>query len=36
MGNYVYFTNAGDVTSIKNDSTGERTITIYKDSIRNK
>ena len=36
MGNYVYFTTRGDVTSIKNDSTGERTITIYKDSIRNK
>ncbi len=32
-GNYVYFTTRGDVTSIKNDSTGERTITIYKDSI---
>ena len=27
MGNYVYFTTRGDVTSIKNDSTGERTIT---------
>ena len=36
MGNYVYFTTRGDVTSIKNDSTRERTITIYKDSIRNK
>lgn len=36
MGNYVYFTTRGDVTSIKNDSTGKRTITIYKDSIRNK
>ena len=33
LGNYVYFTTRGDVTSIKNDSTEERTITIYKDSI---
>ena len=28
MGNYVYFTTNGDVTSIKNDSTSERTVTI--------
>lgn len=27
-GNYVYFTTKGDVTSIKNDSTKERTVTI--------
>jgi len=33
MGNWVYFTTRGDVTAIKNDSTGERTVTIYKDSI---
>lgn len=33
MGNYVYFTTRGDATAIKNDSTGERTVTIYKDSI---
>ena len=31
MGNYVYFTTKGDVTSIKNDSTKERTVTIYRD-----
>jgi len=36
MGNYVYFTTRGDVTSIKNDSTRKRTITIYKDSISNR
>ena len=36
LGNYVYFTTRGDVTSIKNDSTEERTITIYKDSIPNR
>lgn len=36
MGNYVYFTTRGDVTSIKNDSTRQRTVTIYKDSLRNK
>ncbi|MBP9618546.1 MAG: DUF4884 domain-containing protein, partial [Bacteroides sp.] len=35
-GNYVYFTTRGDVTSIKNDSTRKRTITIYKDSIPNR
>lgn len=29
-GNYVYFTTRGDVTSIKNDSTAKRTITINK------
>lgn len=29
-GNYVYFTTRGDVTSIKNDSTTKRTITINK------
>ncbi len=29
-GNYVYFTTRGDVTSIKNDSTAQRTITINK------
>ena len=29
LGNYVYFTTRGDVTSIKNDSTRKRTITIY-------
>ena len=28
---YVYFTTKGDVTSIKNDSTKERTVTIYRD-----
>ena len=33
LGNYVYFTTRGDVTSIKNDSTRKRTITIYKASI---
>ncbi|MDD3036484.1 DUF4884 domain-containing protein [Bacteroides sp.] len=33
MGNYVYFTTRGDVTSIKNDSTEKRIVTIYKDSI---
>ena len=31
MGNYVYFTTKGDVTSIKNDSTKERTVTIYRE-----
>ena len=36
LGNYVYFTTRGDVTSIKNDSTRKRTITIYKDSIPNR
>ncbi len=35
LGNYVYFTTRGDVTSIKNDSTRKRTITI-KDSIPNR
>lgn len=30
LGNYVYFTTRGDVTSIKNDSTRKRTITIIK------
>ena len=29
-GNYVYFTTRGDVTSITNDSTAQRTITINK------
>lgn len=29
-GNYVYFTTRGDVTSIENDSTAQRTITINK------
>lgn len=33
MGNYVYFTTRGDVNSISNDSTGKRTITIYRDSV---
>lgn len=34
-GNYVYFTTKGDVTSIKNDSTAERTVTIHKeDTVR--
>lgn len=28
MGNYVYFTTKGEVTSIKNDSTAQRTIVI--------
>ena len=28
---YLYFTTKGDVTSIKNDSTKERTVTIYRD-----
>lgn len=31
-GNYVYFTTKGDVTSIKNDSTKERTVTIQTDN----
>ena len=31
MGNYVYFTTKGDLTIIKNDSTKERTVTIYRD-----
>lgn len=31
MGNYVYFTTKGDVTSIKSDSTAKRTVTIYKE-----
>lgn len=29
-GNYVYFTTRGDVTSIKADSTAQRTVTINK------
>lgn len=33
-GNYVYFTTLGDVTSIKNDSTHQRTITIPKDTFQ--
>lgn len=33
-GNYVYFTTRGDVTSIKNDSTHKRTITINTDSAK--
>ena len=32
-GNYVYVTTRGDVTSIKNDSTQERRVTIYRDTI---
>lgn len=35
MGNYVYFTTKGDVTSIKSDSTAKRTVTIHKeDTVR--
>lgn len=33
MGNYVYFTTKGEVTSIKNDSTAQRTIVIPKESL---
>lgn len=33
MGNYVYFTTKGEVTSIKNDSTAQRTIVISKESL---
>lgn len=33
MGNYVYFTTKGEVTSIKNDSTAQRTIAIPKESL---
>ena len=34
-GNDVYFTTKGDVTSIKNDSTAERTVTFHKeDTVR--
>lgn len=33
MGNYVYFTTRGDVTAIKSDSTQERSVTVYKDSL---
>jgi hypothetical protein len=32
----VLLEEVGDVTSIKNDSTRKRTITIYKDSIPNR
>lgn len=32
-GNYVYFTTQGDVTSIKNDSTAKRVITINKEPV---
>lgn len=35
-GNYVYFTTLGDVTSIRNDSTKERTTTIRYDKFQNK
>lgn len=34
MGNYVYFTTRGEVTSIKNDSTKERTISFSKDTFQ--
>lgn len=33
MGNYVYFTTKGEVTSIKNDSTAQRTIVIPKENL---
>lgn len=33
MGNYVYFTTKGEVTSIKNDSTAQRAIVIPKESL---
>lgn len=33
MGNYVYFTTKGEVTSIKSDSTAQRTIVIPKESL---
>lgn len=34
-GNDVYFTTKGNVTSIKNDSTAERTVTFHKeDTVR--
>ena len=33
MVNYVYFTTKGEVTSIKNDSTAQRTIVIPKESL---
>ena len=32
-GNYVYFTTKGEVTSIKNDSTAQRTIVIPKETL---
>lgn len=35
-GNYVYFTTLGDVTSIKADSTKERTTTIRYDKFQHK
>lgn len=34
MGNFVYFTTRGEVTSIKNDSTQERTISFPKDTFQ--
>ncbi len=34
MGNYVYFTTKGDVTSIKNDSTKERTVTVNAENMK--
>lgn len=33
MGNYVYFTTKGEVTSINNDSTAQRTIVVPKDNL---
>lgn len=33
MGNYVYFTTKGEVTSINNDSTTQRTIVVPKDNL---
>lgn len=33
MGNYVYFTTKGEVTSINNDSTAQRTIVVPKENL---